>query len=118
MVKVTYQPIQEFVIHEMVKYNSVEDFLNIKTGNIPAGGSAPPARWCEGILYEAFGLPPTQDVVKDQLQGILHFALLEYVEMDEYVPVLKNPSTNVPLPIINVSHNETTKAIIQWMKDR
>ncbi len=49
MVTIRYQPIKEIIIHELVKVNSVEDFLNIKTGNVPLGGAGNPARWLMGF---------------------------------------------------------------------
>ncbi len=116
MVTIRYQPIKEIIIHELVKVNSVEDFLNIKTGNVPLGGAGNPARWADGILYEASGYPPTPEVIKDQIEGILHFAAVEYTEMKEYKPYLKNSTNNVILPIINMSHNEITKEVGQWLK--
>ncbi len=116
VVTVRYEPIKEIVIHELVKINNVEEFLNIKTGNIPAGGSGNPARWTDGILYDASGYPPTPEIIKDQLEGIVHFAAVEYTEMKEFKPYLKNSTSNVILPIVNVSHNVITKEIGQWLK--
>jgi len=40
---------KRIIIHELVKVNSVEDFLNIKTGNVPLGGTGNPARWPMGF---------------------------------------------------------------------
>ncbi len=116
MVSIRYQPIKEIVVHELVKVNSVEEFLNIRTGNVPLGGAANPARWVDGILYVASGLPPTPEVIKDQLQDIIHFAAVEYTEMKEYKPYLKNSTNNVVLPIINMSNNEIIKEIGRWLK--
>ena len=116
MISIKYQPIKEIIIHELVKVNSVEEFLNIRTANVPLGGSANPARWVDGILYEASGYPPTPEVIKDQLQDILHFAAVEYTEMKEYKSYLKNSTNNVVLPIINMSNNEIIKEIGRWLK--
>ena len=116
MVTIRHQPITEIIIHELVKVNNIEDFLSIKTNNVPLGTAAPPARWADGILYEPQGFPPTPEIIKDQLEGKLHFAAVEYTEMKEYKPYLKNSNNNVLLPIIDMSHNDITKQITQWLK--
>jgi hypothetical protein len=116
VVSIKYQPIKEIIVHELVKVNSVEEFLNIRTANVPLGGAANPSRWVDGILYDASGLPPTPEVIKDQLEGILHFAAVEYTEMKEYKPYLKNSTNNVVLPIINMSNNAVIIEIGQWLK--
>ncbi len=116
MVTIRHQPINEIIIHELVKVNSIEDFLNIKTNNIPLGNSAPPARWADGILYEPQGFPPTPEIIKDQIEGKIHFAAIEYTEMSQYKPYLKNSTNNVLLPIIDMSHNAATKQIALWLK--
>lgn len=118
MVSIKYQPIKEIVVHELVKVNSVEEFLSMRTANIPLGGAANPARWVDGILYEASGYPPTPEVIKDQLQDILHLAAIEYTEMKEYKPFLQNKANNVILPIINMSHNLVTKEVGKWLRNQ
>ena len=118
MVKVRYEPINEVVIHELVKVNNADEFLKVKTGNIPLGGGANPARWVDGILYEAIGFPATPEIIKDQIQGVVHYAAVEYTEMKEYKPYLKNVTNNVILPIIDMSNNEITKEIGQWLRSQ
>jgi len=116
MVTIKHQPINEIIIHELVKVNSIEDFLSIKTNNVPLGNSAPPARWADGILYEPQGFPPTPEIIKDQMEGRIHFAAIEYTEMPQFKPYLKNTTNNVLLPIIDMSHNAATKQIAIWLK--
>lgn len=94
MVTIKHQPINEIIIHELVKVNSIEDFLSIKTNNVPLGNSAPPARWADGILYEPQGFPPTPEIIKDQMEGKIHFAAIEYTEMPQFKPYLKNTTNN------------------------
>ena len=116
MVTIKHQPINEIIIHELVKVNSIEDFLSIKTNNVPLGNSAPPARWADGILYEPQGFPATPEIIKDQMEGKIHFAAIEYTEMPQFKPYLKNTTNNVLLPIIDMSHNAATKQIAIWLK--
>ena len=116
MVTIRHQPINEIIIHELVKFNSLDDFLNVKTSNVPQGNSATPVRWADGILYEPQGFPPTAEIIKDQIDGKIHFAAIEYTEMPQYKPYLKNETNNVTLPIIDMSHNAATKQIAVWLK--
>jgi len=118
MVTIRHQPINEIIIHELVKVNSIEDFLSIKTNNVPLGNSAPPARWADGILYEPQGFPPTPEIIKYQIEGRIHFAAIEYTEMPQFKPYLKNTTNNVVLPIIDMSHNAATKQIALWLKSQ
>ncbi|HJT09882.1 MAG TPA: hypothetical protein VJ771_03785, partial [Candidatus Nitrosotalea sp.] len=58
------------------------------------------------------------EIIKDQIQGVVHYAAVEYTEMKEYKPYLKNVTNNVILPIIDMSNNEITKEIGQWLRSQ
>jgi hypothetical protein len=114
LVKITYSPISEIIIHEMVEY-SLSDFVKLMTDNIPPGNISPSVKWCDQIVFMSTGLPSTADVVKDQMNGIVHWAWFAFAEMPSYKATVET-SSKVVLPVIDVSNNELNKDLIKWIK--
>lgn len=114
MVKITYSPIKEIIIHEMVEY-SLNDFVKLMTDNVPAGNISPSVKWCDGMAFMSTGLPSTVDVVKDQMAGIIHWAWFAYAEMQNYKPIIETAS-KVVLPVVDVSNNDLNKNVVDWVR--
>jgi hypothetical protein len=114
MVKITYSPIQEIKIYEMAEY-SLPDFIKLMTDNIPPGNISAAVKWCDGMIFMSTGLPSTDDVIKDQMTGIIHYAWLAYAEMPTYKPSIETTS-KVILPVIDVGNNKINKELVGWIR--
>ena len=115
MVKIIYSPIREIIIYEMAEY-SFADFIKLMTDNIPPGNISPSVKWCDGMVFVSTGLPSTEDVVKDQIKGIIHWAWFAFAEMPTYKHSIETIS-KVILPVIDVSNNIVNKDLIAWTRD-
>jgi len=102
LVKVTFKPWEEVVIHEAIHY-SLEDLIKLSSTGVQPGGLAPSLRWAEGVVFRAQGMPPTDEVVRENLQGKVHWSSVEWALMPEYQNVILIKDINAKIPIINVT---------------
>lgn len=102
MVKVTFKPWDEVIIHEVIRY-SLEDLIKISSLGVQPGGLTAPLQWAEGVVFRAAGMPPTEDVVRENLQGKIHWSSVTWALMPEYKNVIPIEDINAKIPIINVS---------------
>ena len=114
LVNISYSPIKEVIIHEMVEY-SLNDFVKLMTDNVPPGNISPSVKWCNGIVFMSTGLPSTPDVVKDQMAGIIHWSWFAFAEMPTFKPSIETTS-KVLLPVIDVSNNNLNRQLIEWVR--
>lgn len=114
MIRIIHSPIEQIVVHEMVEY-TLADFVKHMTLGVGHQGTASLVKWCEGIVFAHVSLPSTADVVKDQMNGIVHWAWLSYAEMDAFKDYLESEN-KVRLPLIDVSNNDLNKELVRWLK--
>jgi len=116
LVRVVYAPWEEIVIHEPVKH-SLDDLVNMQTLGVEPGALGRNLVWAEGVAFTHEGMPPTTDVIKEQLQGRVHWSSVRFALMPEYKDVIVIKETNVKVPIINVSNNPILKTAATWLKE-
>ena len=115
MVKVTFKPLKEIVVHEALEHD-LKDLVKNRILGLRRETVAHPLVWSEGIVISRTGTPPTEDVVKEMLEGFVHFQAVERASMPEYKDSLK--SEGVTIPVINVSDNPSLTALAKALKSR
>jgi len=115
MVKVTFQQWEEVIIHESIQYK-LDELIHLQTIGVQAGGLAPPLNWAEGVAFRHGLMPPTDDVVRESLQGKVHWASVSWALMPEYQGVIIVRETNVRIPINDVSANEILSEAAKALK--
>ena len=108
MVKVTIKPWQEIVIHELIQHD-LKNLLKLRGLGLSTRDIAQPLMWAEGIVFSRFPMPPTDDIIKEQLQGIIHFSSFEFALMPKYQKELK--WEGVSIPVIDVSTTEALQIV-------
>ncbi len=115
MAKVTYSPLKEIVVHEYVMVDT-EDLLRERV--TPAGNM--PLYWCDGVLFSFSSMPWTKDIVRDYLDGRIHWAEVHYAKMDRYVPVMdlhdENYSAGLKIRVIDTSRSALHCDFAKWLK--
>ncbi len=116
MVRITYSPIKDLVIHEMIEL-SKEDLMRERV--TPAGTM--PLYWCDGILFTFSSLPMTDEIVKDYVNGKTHWVEVHFARMDNFVPVLslseEEYKTAMNIRVIDTGVSSLHKEFIKWLKD-
>ena len=115
MVKVTFKPWEEVVIHESLHY-SLPDLIKLQSLGVQPGGLARPLRWAEGIVFNASGMPATDEIVREQLEGKVHWNLIQWATMPEYQDVIPIEDINAKIPVINASMNSIICAVAKELK--
>jgi len=116
MVEVVYQPWKKIVIHEIVKY-TLDDLVKLQSLGVEPGGLADALLWAGGIVFSSSTMFETKDVIKEKLEGVVHWSSVEWALMPEYKEVIIIKETNVKIPIINVSAHPIYTAVSEWLKE-
>jgi len=116
MVEFEYQPWEKIIVHEVVKY-PIEFFLSSHTLGVAQGGVGRPLTWADGVVFEKGGLPDTDDIVREKINGRLHWNFLHYAVLEKHQSEFKVEG-NIRIPVMNVSDNETFREMATWIKDK
>lgn len=115
MVKISIKPWQEIVVHEVVKHE-LKLLVRNRVIGLREGALAEPLLWAEGVVFGRTVMPPTQDVVKDQLLGIIHYTAVEWASMPRYKSVLK--LGGVTIPVIDAANTDALRDLAKELKKR
>jgi hypothetical protein len=113
MVKITIKPWQEIVIHEVIEH-TVAELVAMKATGARLGGPVEPLLWTDGVVFMRTSMPVAPDVIREQLQGILHFSSVEWALMPEYKSYLATGEVNIP--VIDASKTIALKDMVSELK--
>ncbi len=115
MVKITYSPIEELVVHETVEIGR-EDLLRERI--TPQGNM--PLYWCDGIIFSFSSLPMTDEIVTDYLKGRIHWLEVHFSRMEKYTPILSLDDeaykSTMNVRVIDTSTSSLHKTFVKWLK--
>jgi hypothetical protein len=115
LVKVTFRPWEEVVIHESIQY-SLDNLVTMRSLGVPPGGLGGRLLWAEGVAFSHAAMPPTEDIIKEMLKGYVHWNSVEWALMPEFKTFIEIPQTKVRIPVLNVSTNETLSDVANALK--
>lgn len=115
MVEFELQSWKKIIIHEVVKF-PLQHFLSGHSLGVSEGGIGRPLIWVDSIIFDKAGLPDTDDIIREKLEGKLHWNFLHYTILEKYQPEFK-VAGNIRIPVVNVSDNETFKEMAKWIKE-
>ncbi len=116
MVKITYQPWEEIVIHETVEY-PLAALLEMQSFGAPPGSMGRSLMWANGIAFAYAAMPVSDDVAAEQLKGRMHWASVVFATMPAYESVILLEETSIRVPVVDVSGNPTLYAVARWLRD-
>ena len=89
MVEIQYVPYQKLIIHEIIEQDNTTFFEDIVRQVIAQQVQIEPSiNWIDGIAFAASQYPPTEDIVKENLSGKIHFANVVFTRI-EFQPQVK-----------------------------
>ncbi len=117
MVKISYSPIKELVVHEVVSVER-DDLLR---GRITPAGNMP-LYWCDGILFSFNSMPMTRDLVKEYLEGTIHWMEVHYTHMKNYEPIVvlndEQYKAAMYIRVLDTSKSGLHTEFVKWLKSR
>jgi hypothetical protein len=117
LVKISFKPWEELIIHESIRY-SLEDLLKMHSIGVQPGGLAIPLTWAEGVVFKFSATPPTDEIVREQLQGKIHWNAVEWALMPEYKNVIMIQDINAKIPVVNVTATEILREVARSLKEQ
>ena len=115
MVEFEYQPWKKIIIHEIVEFPP-DYFLTNAAMSAPEGGRSPPLKWANGLIFVHQPIAPTEDIIKEQIQGIIHWSSLHYARMRKFQNKIKR-DRSVTVPLIDLSKHGIFGAMATWIKE-
>ena len=114
MVEFEYSPWKKVIVHEVTKF-PLDYFISGASYGVQPGGVGRPLTWADGLIFAKGGLPDSDEIVKEKLQGDLHWNHLHYAIMEKFKPEIKVEG-NIRIPIINASDNVIFREMASWIK--
>lgn len=113
MVEFIQEEWKKVVVHEITKFDS-DALAGLHALGIPPGGIGRPLLWANGVVFEHSVMPPTSDVIKDQLKGIVHWVSLQFAFMPKYKKAII--ANNVSIYVADVNSNKLFYEMAEWLK--
>lgn len=118
--KITYRPNEEIVVHEIVEQASAASFFEdiVRMALNAPHQVEPSINWIDGIAFYIGSMQPTDEVVKENLEGRVHLGSVRFIRTD-YKPrvavKIGNQDYNVRLRTAN--DNPTLVELAKFLKD-
>ena len=122
MVKITFSPTKELVIHE-ISERKPDDFYTLMIQQAQAQGAVgitPSVHWASGIAF-TFGLfPETPDIVKDKLEGKIHYGTVVFAPVPEFRAdaVVRIQGTEYHVRLQNAESNPILSDLAKFLQGR
>jgi len=117
--KITYEPFEEIVVKECVRYENVQNLLYI-FAQIRTSGQPIAMNWAKGVVFTHAPLPPSTDqLMEDFLKGRIYVVSVNFALMPDYREAIHYNSPDgqkIPIPVINASDNEMLCELAEWLK--
>jgi len=118
MTEVSYEPRKRVIIHEYSCYDSVEELIRGAFSGAPPGATVGPVRWVDGVALIPKAYPMTEAIVKELIEGRLHWDHVSFAPMEEYKRNIHVEDMRVTAEVINVSVNPTFRVIAKFIKEK
>lgn len=119
--KITYEPFEEIVVKDLIRFENLNDFL-YAFAQIRAAGQPVALYWAEGVVFVHVLLQPiTDELVENFLKGRLYYTVVNFTLKDQYESSLTYRSQKgeeVAIPIINVSSSQMLSEFARWLKSQ
>jgi len=115
MVEFEYQPWKKISVHEVVKL-TLEHFLSGHSLGVQEGGIGRPILWVDGIIFEHGLFRDTDDIIREKLEGKVHWSVLNYGTLEKHQSEFK-VAGNIRIPVIDVSGNKIFREMAVWIKN-
>lgn len=109
--KITLKLDDELVIHGLTK-RTMEEFIHIHIME-----DMPPPIWCNGIMMISFAFENTEDVVREKLNGTLHYMEICYCDCPKYMQKLKRTDTHFEQKTLNMENDGFFLELTKWVKE-
>jgi hypothetical protein len=117
LVKVTFKPYEELIVHEHQRF-VIDDMIRLRCTGMQVGSISPNFQWSDGLVMWRETFPQNELMTQENLDGRVHWLWVGYSEMSEYKDRLTFKETSVTIPVIDVRNNPVYSAAARWLKEQ
>lgn len=118
--KITYTPYQELVVHEIVEQPTPSAFFEdiVRLALSGAHQVQPSINWVDGIAFFIAPMQPTEEVVRENLAGRVHYGSVLFTRTD-YQPqvAVKIGSQDFTVRLRKAGDNPTLVELAAFLKN-
>ncbi len=119
MVKITYMPFKEIVIHEILEKEPEVFFEDVMRTSIAQNAQIEPSvSWYNEIAFVIGQFPKTDDIVAEELKGVIHYSLVMFTRIpykEKYA--LKLGSQDYTARLRKVGNNTILAEVAEYLKE-
>ena len=108
------EPWKKLIIHEVIEYKFEEWANQIAFNAKSSGGGIPTMQWAEGIVFLPANFPTTNEVMKEQLSGTLHWSSVSFAIKEKFEKQIVQD--NATINLMDVSVNQIFKDLATKLK--
>jgi hypothetical protein len=111
---ISIEPWKRLVIHEVIEYKFEDWVKQIAFNSKTSGGGIPTMQWANGVVMSPINFPTTDTVVKEELQGTLHWSSVSFAVKEKFEnQIVRN---NATINLVDVSPNDVFNSLADKLK--
>jgi hypothetical protein len=118
LIRITHLPFSELVLHEIIEQQDEVFFEDVVRQSLTQTQVEPTVNWVGGFAFLVVPFPSTEDVVRDNLVGKIHFLSVIFTKMEyrPQVPV-KLGSQVYSVRLRKADNNRILVAMVSFLRD-
>jgi hypothetical protein len=119
MPKITYEPVEEIVVHQILEYDNKAFFEEVMRQNLSQQITMiPTVNWIDGIAFSIWRFADTDDVVKEALEGKVHYFAVSFTRVPFQTHFAVNiANQEIRVPLRKVDNNPNFVSLVTYLKD-
>ena len=117
--KITYTPYQELIVHEIIEQSNPSAFFEdiVRLALSGAHQVQPSINWIDGVAFFIAPMQPTEEVVRENLAGRVHYGSVLFARTDyrAQVPV-KLGNQDFTVRLRKAADNPTLVELAKYLK--
>jgi hypothetical protein len=83
---------------------------------VQSGQLGRPINWANGVAFDHISMSPTEDIIKEQIKGKIHWSALSFAFMTKHQQMIEITEGKIRIPILNLSDNVIFRDVVDWIK--
>jgi hypothetical protein len=119
MPKISYEPVEEIVVHQILEYDNKTFFEEVMRQNLSQQISViPTVNWIDGIAFSIWRFSDTDDVVREALEGKIHYFAVSFTRIAFQTHFTVNiANQDIRVPLRKVDNNPNFVSLVAYLKD-
>jgi hypothetical protein len=119
MPKISYEPVEEIVVHQILEYDNKTFFEEVMRQNLSQQLTViPTVSWIDGIAFSIWRFSDTDDVVKEALEGKVHYFAVSFTRLPYQTHFSVNMANqDIKVPLRKADNNPNFVSLVGYLKD-